>query len=291
MVTIMLTTARVEGRNRSWKPAVSSPHAVPIPREHGAWVMLGAPLLIVLAAAPPSAPLPALLLLIAAASAFCLQHLVGVALLRRRVRESMSWLVVYLSLLVTSSLALLFAYRLTDLIPLGLLAAGMFGQKAVLSLSPRRRWNTPRDAKTASRGGPRSDQRFDRSLWGELMGTMALTLTGPAACVVSRGALDGVAWLLWALFIAYYTGGVLFVNMLIDASRSRDVPDVRMQWRLGRAQLLYHAALAVAVVAVAAWVGGPAAILLPGAYAPIVARAFTGWYGLAGPPPSLKQVG
>jgi YwiC-like protein len=68
----------ISGRSGTIQPAPSRFSAPPLSREHGAWVMLYTPVLIVLLAGPAPTLLPCLLLVIAATSAFCLQHAAGI---------------------------------------------------------------------------------------------------------------------------------------------------------------------------------------------------------------------
>jgi hypothetical protein len=100
-----------------------------------------------------------------------------------------------------------------------------------------------------------------------------------------------MAWRLWALFFLYFTSGVFFVNLCIAAARLRCIPDFRTRWRAGRAHLLYHAALAAAVLSIPWSLGGRAAAFLMLAYAPVLVRAVCGWARLGGRAPTLKRVG
>jgi hypothetical protein len=244
----------------------------PLPREHGAWVMLLAPLLIPLAAAPSLRPIAVLLLLIAAVSALGLQHVAGRILRRKRVAESATWCGIYLMLLLAGLLPLILVYHFSDLLLLTPLGAVLFAVNVTGML---------RQGRT----------RFDRSLPGEIVGVLALTLTGPAAYVVAYGALDGLAWRLWAACALYFISGVFLVNMLLAASRAKEIQQPRLRWRIGRGYLLYHAALAACLAVSCARVGGRPALLLALAFAPVIVRALTTWVALGTAAPTLKQVG
>lgn len=234
--------------------------------------MLYTPILIVLLSTPARHVLPDLLLLSAATSAFCLQHVARIMLRRRRIQGNSAWFAVFLSLLLASGLPLLLVPRLRALLGIALLAAGIFGVNTALSLSRARR-------------------RFERTLWGETLGVLALTLTGPAASVVARGALGSPAWRLWAGAALYFTSGVFYVNLLLAAARSKTALDTRTRWRLGRGHLIYHALLAALVGCASVTMTPLPALLFVMAYAPILVRAFRGWIDLSNRRPNLKQVG
>jgi hypothetical protein len=250
--------ARTPGSRRGWArvPGLGAP---PLPREHGGWVMLAAPMLINLLAAPAAPLLPGLLLLIAAISAFGLQHSVGLMLRRRGPEGVTVWPAGCLALLLASGLPLLTVYHRLALLPLAGLAAGAFGLKTVLSHSRR---------------------RFDRTVGGEILGMLALTLTGPAASVITRGRLDGDAWGLWAGMVLYFTSGVFFVNLLLAAARCKGSLDARSRWRVGRGHLIYHVLLAVLVGYVGTKLSQPAAFLFMVAYVPALIRALWAWIDL-----------
>jgi YwiC-like protein len=244
----------------------------PLPREHGAWLMLLAPFLIPLVAAPSPRLFRGCLLLVAAVSAFGLQYVAGLILRRRRIAPNAPWFALYLASLLAGLLPLVRVYRLSDLLLLAPLGAVLFGiNVAAMLLNPRR--------------------RFDRSLPGEIVGVLALTLTGPAAYVVACGRLDHLAWQLWVACVLHFTSGVFLVNLLLTASRTKDIRDRRVRWHLGRGHLLYHAALAMGIAYVCLRAGGRSSLLWALAFAPVIVRAVTGWAALGTAAPTLKQVG
>src|SRR5581483_11988835 len=85
----------------------------PIPHEHGAWVILYAPLFIALAATPPFALAPSLLLVLAVTGLFLAREAAGRPLLR--------------------------SYRRLALLHVGLLVVGLFALHALLLLWPARK--------------------------------------------------------------------------------------------------------------------------------------------------------
>lgn len=242
------------------------------PHEHGAWVMLYAPLLITLAAVHPVAPFPAVLLILAVTSAFLGQHTVRLLIRRRRQEGKIFWLGIYLALLAAGVVPLLFVYRRTALLVVGVLAAILFGLHTLLLCWPSRK-------------------RLDRSQWGEILAVGALALTAPAAYVVSRGTLDRMAWSIWAACILYFSSGVFYVNMLLSAAKIRDHVSPHARWRVGRDLVLYHVLLIVIVASVIVTKAGGVAWLVALAYAPVILRAFWGWATLSHTLPPLTRVG
>lgn len=244
----------------------------PIPHEHGAWVILYAPLLIALAATPPFALAPSLLLILAVTGLFLAREAAGLLLRRRGQEGTALWLGVYLALALAGALPLVLVYRRLALLPIGLLVIGLFTLHALLLLWPARK-------------------RLDRSQWGEILGVGALALTAPAACVVAGGALDSRAWMLWAACVLYFSSSIFFVKMLLAAVKVRGDFGWPERWRIGRDNLLYHVLLLIGTVILAARFGGGSGLLVAIAYLPTLFRAFRGWATLSNKLPPLKRVG
>lgn len=237
------------------------------PREHGAWVMLALPLM--LGAAVGGLSGRHALLTVAALAVF-----LGQDLIRRRVRgrlapSSVSWLAACGAVAVVSGAALLLL--VPPAVRLGLLALGAVGGAIFLALL----WALARP------GG----KRFDRSVVGELLAVPALTLTGPAAVMVGGGTATQAATV-WALSVAWFGGGMLFVKMLLDG------------WKRGRRGLAVHRSpLAVGTLGLHAATLAALAVSPMGtpwlalAYLPAVARALWGFSRLGRPLPRLMTLG
>jgi hypothetical protein len=243
-----------------------------MPHEHGAWVILYAPLVVALAAVWPFAPWPAFLLLLAVTGAFLVRNVAGLLIRRRGERRLERWLALYLALLTAGALPLFLIYRRFALLPVGMLAALLFALHAWLSVWPARR-------------------RLDRSQWGEILAVGALALTAPAAYVAARGALDGTAWCLWAACTLYFSSSIFFVKMLLAAVKVRGAFSPRERWNVGRENLVYHLLLAGIVMLLAARIGGWSGLLAFLAYLPVIVRALVGWAALSNALPPLKRVG
>lgn len=244
----------------------------PVPREHGAWIILYAPLLVGFAFAPRLSPLPFLLLLLTVTGLFLSRPLVGVLLRRRGGPQSPFWLGVYLLVSAIGAILLLFVCRLPALIWLGLPMGLLFLIHAGLQMMPSRR-------------------RLDRSLGGEILAVGALTLTAPAGVVAGGGALDADAWRLWALCALYFSSGIFYVKMLLAALAVKGTIERQERRRIGRKQRIYHALLPALVGGLC--IGSPVwrLVLIELAIVPVMVRAYIGEARLTNRTPSFKRVG
>jgi hypothetical protein len=244
----------------------------PIPREHGAWVILYAPLVIAFATAPRFSLLPSLLLVVAVTGAFLARNAAAI-LIRKRAKEGTAlWLGIYLTLCIAGGAPLVLAYERRSLLLIAAAVAGLFGIHAALSLIPSRK-------------------RLDRSCAGELLAVAALTSTAPAAYAVSTGAIDGLAWCLWTACLLFFGSGILHVEMHLSAAKVRGEFTQRDRWRCGGASLVYHVALLIGIGLLASRMANQAGALTWLAYLPVILRGVIGWSKLTNKLPSLKRVG
>jgi hypothetical protein len=246
--------------------------APPIPREHGAWVILFAPLWIALGMAQRAKPVEGTLLILAVTGGFLARNALGL-LLRRRDRAGTGfWLAIYLLLMAGAGLSLLLVYQEWALLTIGLLAGALWGIHSLLLLLPARK-------------------RLDRSQWGEILGVSALVLTGPAGVAVMRGAVDASAWLLWAVCALYFSGGIFHVKMWLEAVKHKKDWSAQTRWQVGRDHLVYHVLLLITLLLAAFHLPGSTALLVGLAFLPALCRAFWSWLCLAPQLPPLKRVG
>jgi hypothetical protein len=261
-----------------YKPASALPKpklgAPPIPHEHGAWVILYAPFLIGLAAAWPPPALPAALLFLAATGAYLARHAAGL-LMRKNARRDNSlvlWLGIYSSLTAVGVLPLLFFYDRLALLPLAGVAVFVFGLHALILKLPMR-------------------NKLARAQWSEMVGMTALTLTAPGAYIAAGGALDGMAVCLWVACAMFFGSGVLHVRMLLFAAKEKAELTNADRWRLGRANLIYHALLIVAVFFSVSHLSFRPAMLVWLGFLPVLVRAVDGTISLSHETPSFKKCG
>lgn len=156
------------------------------------------------------------------------------------------WAVLYVGSAAAAGLALIIAYRLWLLVPLGL------GGAALLALHLSR-----------------ALELEDRTASSEFLAMAGLTLTAPASFYVATGRLDGTALVLWLAHLLYFTSSIFYVKMRVSFHARQKDPA-----KAARHCALYHASLVFAILMLA-WlrVLPPLAIA---AFAPIVFRAFWG---------------
>jgi len=176
------------------------------PREHGAWGLLFVPLAtggaVGLFAGGNALPLAAFA--IAALALFWLrtpvESYLGTGLLRTQnegERRSVRITILILATLVVSSLAALFRDgRNRELLLLGLIAISTFIAQALL----------------------RKLSRQTRML-SQIVGTLGLTVTAPAAYYVVTGQLDREAWALWMANFLFAGNQIHFVQLRIHSAR------------------------------------------------------------------------
>lgn len=202
-----------------------NPTSLPTPREHGAWGILLVPFATACGVAGRW-NVPAALLL---TSVLCF-YMARTSWLKRQWK----WVAVLLGSSLAAAAPLVWVWQLWWLPSFALVAAPLAGRPT------------------------------GRSVWSQLLGVAGLTLTAPAAWYAATGKLDATAWRLWALMVAYFVGGVLYVRMYLARDR---VPN-----------LIYHTGLSVFLVA--GVVGGMISWALAATFAPAVARALGGSWRL-----------
>ena len=245
--------------------------APPIPHEHGAWMMLYAPLAIGLIAFRPVPLWPALWLVLAVTGAFMAQNAVGL-LLRRRVSPGAGfWLAVYAGVCALSGGCLLLGYGLMELLWLGIPPLLLFGGQAWLRRS--------------------ANWRLNRSQFGEIAAIGVFALTGPAAHIVARGELAEPAWAVWGSCVFFFTSSVFYVRMRVEGTRFKEGLGLKERWQAGRGLVVYHLSLGIALIF---WMGkGEVGSSLPIAIAfvPALIRGLGGFVRLSNQLPSLKRIG
>jgi len=165
--------------------------SIRLPGEHGAWGILLVPM-VASALLAQGEWFPFALVAIAALGLFVLrssfeQH--------NRFHSLCTVDHLLLALLTLASCgALIFYYGRTQLIYLAAVGSALFALHA---------WLLRRH---------RPDRGEKRSLAGELVGVLLLTLTAPAAWIAQRGTLDISGAKVWLLNVLFFAGGVLYVK-------------------------------------------------------------------------------
>ncbi|HLJ53506.1 MAG TPA: YwiC-like family protein [Chthonomonadaceae bacterium] len=240
----------------------------PIPREHGAWVILYAPMAFGFAVSHAFAPLRWSLLIGTATCAYLAREAAALTIRRRPRPDTRFWLWIWSLLTLAGALPLL-APNPAPLATIGALAISLF---------------------LIHTGGMMMG-RLDRSVWGEMLGVAALALTAPAAFAVSTGGLSAAAWLCWIACVLFYGSSIFTVKMLVAAIRWKRHRDVSIHRKIVRDSLVYHSSLVVALSAVMLVLGRRAALWLAVAYLPAIVRAAAAAWRLTPAPPPFKRIG
>lgn len=245
---------------------------VPLPKEHGSWVMFSFPFLIGTLVAQQ---FPARLLLLAvAALGFYLMRYPLATLVKTRKRPSPArkelwiWAAVYAALAAVFGVATAALFSLWWLLPMGAFGGALVAFNLWLVM-----------------------RRQEMSAIGELSGIVGLAMGAPMAYYTATGTLDGKAWLLWLICGLYFGGTVFYVKLKVRQQPRQSSPEqLSARLRAGKASLLYHTtALAVATVLSALKITPP---WLPMAFIPVVAKAWVGaWQWQDRKTLNLKRIG
>lgn len=227
------------------------------PKEHGAWAILAAPILVGLLAAPSCSPAAASLFCLGALAAFLLRAPLQILMIRPYDSQALSWMALYLALTAVGFLPLIFLLGRWQLL--------FFAVPASLLLAENLFAN-------------RTGRRF--SALNEVSGVLGLCLGAPAAFYAAYGDLGPKAWALWLLSSAYFIGPIFHVKMAALQHRtladSSALPKLRQMRRLSAA---YHGLTLVIIGGWAAQGGlitGAAVIPFAAAFLKTVARGFRG---------------
>ena len=231
--------------------------ALILPREHGAWGLLLVPMITAAGVALRAGGRigPVLLLLTAALALFWLrtpcESLLGLSAMRAKTSdERREVAIVIAALAAVAGIALgtlLWAGRNPALWLIGIAAGAAFVGQALL----KRRGRSVR-------------------MLSEIVGTIGLTLSAPAAYYVMTGRFGAAAWMLWVANLLFAGNQIHYVQLRIHTARVEGLREKFAHgWKFATAQF----AMAIVLVA-AAWRGFlPQIVLL--AFVPLL---FRGWF-------------
>lgn len=212
-----------------------------LPKEHGAWAILFAPILVGLIAAPAVSPAAASLFVLGALAAFLVRTPLQALWAKPGDRRAWGWLAFYGSLTAGAFVPLILLLGCWKLlyfaVPAGLLLA---------------------ENLTANKSG----RRF--SAFNEAAGVFGLCLGAPAAYYAASFELGPRAWALWLLCSAFFLGPIFYVKMA--ALQHRAVADKGALPALDamrRRSAVYHGLAFLAVGIWAATGGVPALAAIP----------------------------
>jgi hypothetical protein len=232
-------------------------HALILPREHGAWGLLLVPMVTGAGVAFRESHhvVPILLLLTAALALFWLrtpvESLVGTSAMRAQTSQERRTVMVVVGALGTVAglalAALLWAGQNPLLWPIGMAAGLAFvGQALLKNLGRRTR------------------------MLSEIVGTIGLTASGPAAYYVITGKFGATAWVIWMANLIFAGDQIHYVQFRIHTARVEGFwAKLERGWAFAAGQLAMTAVLTVAC--------------LSGLIAPIASIAFSpllfrGWF-------------
>ncbi len=180
--------------------------ALILPREHGAWGLLLVPMVTGAGVAfrERGHVLPVLLLLVAALALFWLrtpvESLLGTSAIRSQTaeeRRAVATVVAVLGAVAALALgALLWGWRNPLLWLIGLTAGAAFAGQALLKKLGRR-----------------------TRMLSEIVGTIGLTASGPAAYYVITGKFGATAWMLWTVNLLFAGDQIHYVQLRIHTAR------------------------------------------------------------------------
>lgn len=240
--------------------------ALILPREHGAWGILLVPMITGAGVAFRHAShiFPLILLLTAALALFWLrtplENLLGTTAMRAQTLEEShtlrSFIVLLAGIAAVALALLLWAGRNADLWPLGAAVAAAFIAQAVLKKFGRR-----------------------TRMLSEMVGTIGLTASAPAAYYVITGEFTTTAWMLWLANILFAGDQIHYVQLRIHTAKVQGFrAKLAHGWGFALGQALMTAIITVACMA---RLLPPIASL---AFAPLL---FRGWFYFVQEPTQL----
>ena len=243
-----------------------------IPKEHGGWAMLLIPYVIGLGVAERIG-LESLLFLAGILLVFLASEPLSVLVKSLRGKgpnnrrdSALRWLLIYLFLAGLVSVTVILLYGRWWLILFGVLGLTSLGLQGFVE-----------------------SRRMDRTITGELVGALGLSLSAPGVYYVTLGDLGQIAFLLWLLSSLHSMGSVLYVNLRLRHHIARGkCTGLRDRLALSKNTIVFL----VILVAVLVGLGylGHVPLLALAAFIPLVYKAVRAIYR-ASPSFSFKRVG
>jgi hypothetical protein len=244
-------------------------HALILPREHGAWGLLLVPMVTGAGVALRESThvLPAIFLLIATLALFWLrtpvESLLGTSAMRVQTkdeRSTVSIVIAALSAIAGLSLAaLLWAWQNPYLWLIGVVAGAAFVGQALLKKLGRR-----------------------TRMLSEIVGTLGLTATGPAAYYAITGEFGATSWVIWMANLIFAGDQIHYVQLRIHTARVEGFrAKLKRGWAFAAGQLAMTVAITLACLL------GLVPAIASVAFSPLL---FRGWfYYIQGPAPLVVR--
>jgi hypothetical protein len=252
--------------------------ALILPREHGAWGLLLVPMVTGAGVAfhESNHILPALLLLVAVLALFWLrtpvESLLGTSAMRVQTeneRQVVGTVIGGLVLVATLALGtLLWAGENPLLWLIGAAAGATFVGQALLKLLWRQPSRLPGQGEAGRHLSKPLTQRL--RMLSEIVGTIGLTASAPAAYYVITGKFGATAWMLWAANLIFAGNQIHYVQLRIHNARIEGLRAKLIRgWTFAAGQLVMTVVLTVACLA------GMLPRVASIAFAPLL---FRGWF-------------
>ena len=262
--------------------------ALILPREHGAWGLLLVPMVTGagIAFRESNRIVPVLLLLVAALALFWLrtpvESLLGTSAMRVQTeneREIVGTVIAGLVIIATLALgALLWAWRNLLLWLIGAAAGVAFVGQALLKLMWRQ---PPRLSSQGEARRPLSKPLAQRlRMLSEIVGTIGLTASAPAAYYVITGKFGATAWMLWFANLIFAGNQIHYVQLRIHNARVEG-----LRAKLSRGWAFAAGQLVMTVILTVACLSGLLPRVASIAFAPLL---FRGWFYFIQKPAPLK---
>ena len=241
-------------------------HALILPREHGAWGLLLVPMVTGAGVAFRESAhiVPAMLLLVATLALFWLrtpaESLLGTSAMRAQTADERRAVASIIAVLVAVAAialgALLWAGRNPYLWLIGAAAGVAFVAQALLKKLGRQ-----------------------TRMLSEIVGTIGLTATGPAAYYVITGKFGAMAWMVWIANLIFAGDQIHYVQLRIHTARIEGFrAKLKRGWAFAAGQLLMTAALTIACLS------GLIPAIASIAFSPLL---FRGWFYFIQKPATL----
>ncbi|MDO8670490.1 MAG: YwiC-like family protein [Dehalococcoidia bacterium] len=244
------------------------------PKEHGGWAMLLIPYVIGLGVAARLG-LESLLFLCGILLVFLASEPLSVIVKSLRVNSlgpisrrgaALRWFLLYLSLTGLATLPIVLVYDRWWMVLFGVLGLSFLGLQGFIEA-----------------------RRMDRTIAGELVGAVGLSLSAPGVYYVTLGDLDATALLLWLLCALHMMGSVLYINMRLRQHLARGkCSDFSARLAIGRKVIVYLAVLLAVLVVLSLL--GQVPILAIVAFVPFVYKVLRAILWLI-PSFSFKRIG
>ena len=242
------------------------------PREHGAWGLLLVPLATggALGLLAGGSTLPLIALTISALALFWLrtplESFLGTGLIRaqgQRERRTVGITILLLAAIAAAASAALFSKAPNrGLLLLGAIAVSAFLGQAIL--------------RKLSRG---------TRMLSQIVGTLGLTVTAPAAYFVATGTLDGTAWALWVANLLFAGDQIHFVQLRLRSTRATGWTQ-----KLELGQNFFAGQLLLAAALIFAWRFSLIPALAALAFLPLLIRG-TAWFFERQKPLLVRRLG